>query len=413
MLLKELMIFDLLSTPVWVVHPFKEAVVYCNQASRTLSGAMSLDEMRKGTLSSCPERSLQNYLYYFKNIAEVFEVWTIQTPEGLSPVYCKTTLIKSAEYDTLILFEAAKILQQNDSFKALPAHPYKRHSNSFFSRFFMTSSAPMLLIDPEQDGRIIDANIAALRFYNYTADEMRTRHTWQINTLGRDVLPVMRSVASLPGGHKPLNFTHILSDGSLRYVQTYAGPVVLNHIRLMLCIVHDITEEVHLKEELEFAATHDPLTGLLNRREFYRIVDSSLFHSGSFCLLLVDVDNFKAINDSYGHQKGDEVLLAISRILESAAKMQDKIYRWGGEEFLLFLPGASIAPALAMAEAIRHAVSCYHLPEHAGTVTVSIGVAEHQEGEEIDQLFNRVDKALYAAKKEGRNQVKLHLVEKY
>ncbi|WP_369973983.1 hypothetical protein [Raoultella sp. X13] len=66
MLLKELMIFDLLSTPVWVVHPFKEAVVYCNQASRTLSGAMSLDEMRKGTLSSCPERSLQNYLYYFK-----------------------------------------------------------------------------------------------------------------------------------------------------------------------------------------------------------------------------------------------------------------------------------------------------------------------------------------------------------
>ncbi|WP_369973982.1 hypothetical protein [Raoultella sp. X13] len=64
----------------------------------------------------------------------------------------------------------------------------------------MTSSAPMLLIDPEQDGRIIDANIAALRFYNYTADEMRTRHTWQINTLGRDVLPVMRSVASLPGG---------------------------------------------------------------------------------------------------------------------------------------------------------------------------------------------------------------------
>lgn len=105
MLLKELMIFDLLSTPVWVVHPFKEAVVYCNQASRTLSGAMSLDEMRKGTLSSCPERSLQNYLYYFKNIAEVFEVWTIQTPEGLSPVYCKTTLIKSAEYDTLILLK--------------------------------------------------------------------------------------------------------------------------------------------------------------------------------------------------------------------------------------------------------------------------------------------------------------------
>lgn len=413
MLLKELMIFDLLTTPVWVVHPFKEAVVYCNQASRTLSGEMSLDDMRKGPLSTCPERSLQNYLYYFKNIAEVFEVWTIQTTEGPRPVYCKTTLIKSAEYDTLILFEAVKILQQNDAVKAHPAHHYKRRSNRFFARFFMTSSAPMLLIDPEQDGRIVDANIAALRFYNYTADEMRTRHTWQINILGKDVLPVMHGVASLPGGHKPLNFTHILSDGSIRYVQTYAGPVVLNHTRLMLCIIHDVTEEVHLKAELEFAATHDPLTGLLNRREFYRIVDSSLSHAEGFCLLLVDVDNFKAINDNYGHQKGDEVLQAISRILESTAKIEDKIYRWGGEEFLLFLPGVSIAPALAMAEAIRHAVSCYHTPEYTGTVTVSIGVAEHQEGEEINQLFNRVDKALYAAKKEGRNQVKLYLVEKY
>ncbi len=104
------------------------------------------------------------------------------------------------------------------------------------------------------------------------------------------MLPVMRSVASLPGGHKPLNFTHILSDGSLRYVQTYAGPVVLNHIRLMLCIIHDITEEVNLKEELEFAATHDPLTGLLNRREFYRIVDSSLFHADGFaCCWLMSI----------------------------------------------------------------------------------------------------------------------------
>lgn len=413
MLLKELTIFDLLSTPVWVVHPFKETIVYANPASRTLSGEMSLDEMRKGSVSSCPELSLQNYLYYFKNIVEVFEVWTIKTTEGPISVYCKTTLIKSEEYDTLIMFEAVKILQKNESLSVAASQHYKRRSNRFFARFFMTSSAPMLLIDPAQDGRIIDANIAALRFYNYTAEEMRTRHTWQINSMGRDVLPVMHSVANLPGGHKPLNFTHILSDGSLRYVQTYAGPVVLHNIRLMLCIIHDITEEVHLKKELEFAATHDPLTGLLNRREFYRIVDSSLFKPEGFCLLLVDVDNFKAINDNHGHQKGDEVLLAISRILEAAGKPQDKIYRWGGEEFLLFLPATAIDRALEMAEAIRLAVSHFLIPEQGAGVTVSIGVAEHQHNEQIDQLFNRVDKALYAAKKEGRNKVKLYLVEKY
>lgn len=74
----------------------------------------------------------------------------------------------------------------------------------------------------------------------------------QINTLGRDVIPIMNNIANLPGGHKPLNFTHILADGSLRHVQTYAGPVVLYNIRLMLCIIHDITEEVHLKKSWNF-----------------------------------------------------------------------------------------------------------------------------------------------------------------
>lgn len=412
MLLKELIIFDLLAPPVWVVHPFKERILYGNPASRALSGDMSLDQMRKGTFSTCPEVSLQNYLYYFKNIAEIFEVWTINSLDGQTSIYCKTTLIKSEEYDSLILFEAVKLLEQNESINTTSRH-YQRRSNGFFSRFFMTNSAPMLLIDPHRDGRIIDANIAALRFYNYTADEMRAKHTWQINTLGRDVLPIMRNVASLPGGHKPLNFTHILADGSIRHVQTYAGPVVLYNIRLMLCIVHDVTEEVHLRRELEFSASHDPLTGLLNRREFYRIVDSAAFKPTGFCLLLVDVDNFKAINDSYGHQKGDEVLLTISRILESTVTHQDKIYRWGGEEFLLFLPERSIEMALQMAESIRLAVSGYQLADHPGPVTVSIGVADHQDDEEIDQLFNRVDKALYAAKKEGRNQVRLYLVEKY
>lgn len=74
----------------------------------------------------------------------------------------------------------------------------------------------------------------------------------QINTTGRDVIPIMNNIANLPGGHKPLNFTHILADGSLRHVQTYAGPVVLYNIRLMLCIIHDITEEVHLKKSWNF-----------------------------------------------------------------------------------------------------------------------------------------------------------------
>ena len=120
-----------------------------------------------------------------------------------------------------------------------------------FRSLFMTNTAPMLLIDPHKDGRIVDANIAALRFYHYSDEEMRTKHTAN-KYPGRDVIPIMNNIANLPGGHKPLNFTHILADGSLRHVQTYAGPVVLYNIRLMLCIIHDITEEVHLKKSWNF-----------------------------------------------------------------------------------------------------------------------------------------------------------------
>ena len=94
-------------------------------------------------------------------------------------------------------------------------------------------------------------------------------------------------------------------------------------------------------------------------------------------------------------------LLVISRILETSVDREDKIYRWGGEEFLLFLPHSPIARALILAEGIRQAVSEYQTL----SVTVSIGVAEHHDGEAIDQLFSRVDKALYVAKNGGRNRV--------
>lgn len=120
----------------------------------------------------------------------------------------------------------------------------------------------MLLIDTARDGQIVDANLAALNFYGYTHDAICSKHTWEINTLGRDILPIMNEVARLPGGHKPLNFVHRLADGSTRHVQTYAGPIEIYGDKLMLCIVHDITEQKRLEQELEHAAMRDSMTGL-------------------------------------------------------------------------------------------------------------------------------------------------------
>ena len=120
------------------------------------------------------------------------------------------------------------------------------------------------------DGRIVDANLAACRFYGYDHAAFCGKHTWEINSLGRDVLPIMNEVAKLSGGHRPLNFVHRMADGSLRDVQTYAGPLELNGKRLMLSIIHDVTEQKRLKNELQLAASRDHLTGLWNPTPFHR-----------------------------------------------------------------------------------------------------------------------------------------------
>jgi len=172
----------------------------------------------------------------------------------------------------------------------------------------------------------------------------------------------------------------------------------------MLCIVHDITEQKRLELELEQAAQHDAMTGLLNRRQFYTITESQLPTQQQFSLLLVDTDRFKSINDVFGHLKGDEVLVSLARTLEACIRTEDYVFRWGGEEFAILLPRTPLETAMQIAETIRVAVSRIAIPG-LPRFTVSIGVARREQSESIDELFKRVDDALYRAKNEGRNKV--------
>lgn len=143
-------------------------------------------------------------------------------------------------------------------------------------------------------------------------------------------------------------------------MQTYAGPIEIYGNKLMLCIIHDITEQKRLEQELERAALRDVLTGLLNRRHFYQVTEpeqtQAISLTQDYSLLLIDTDRFKSINDLFGHLKGDEVLCALART-ESCARKDDLIFRWGGEEFVLLLPRTSLDVALNLAEVIRATVA--------------------------------------------------------
>lgn len=150
-------------------------------------------------------------------------------------------------------------------------------------------------------------------------------------------------------------------------------------------------------------AMTDPLTGLLNRRGFYTLIEK-WEREQPLCVVAIDIDHFKKVNDWYGHDAGDAVLVQIASLLRDAGRSGDVISRFGGEEFILLLPFTALDAAARIAERMRKAVMATTF-SYAGEITVSAGVASFEGHEEIDVVLRRADEALYEAKHAGRNKV--------
>jgi diguanylate cyclase (GGDEF)-like protein len=157
------------------------------------------------------------------------------------------------------------------------------------------------------------------------------------------------------------------------------------------------------RNQLSHEATHDPLTGLRNRRELESVVERLAARSGGVAILLCDLDRFKAANDTYGHEAGDRVLAHFAAMLRAHAREGDVAFRYGGEEFCLVLPGTGLRQAMAVAERLRLATAEVLEPLVPGQ-TVSIGVtAGGGRDPRVANLLATADGALYAAKAAGRN----------
>ena len=166
-----------------------------------------------------------------------------------------------------------------------------------------------------------------------------------------------------------------------------------------------------MNQKLSLAAITDGLTSLFNRAEIERRINKALEEAvensnDKVHLIMLDIDNFKKVNDAYGHKEGDNVIIALSDILRQTAEYlpQASAGRWGGEEFMLLLEGNSTEEAMDAAEKIRETFSKVTF-ESVGHQTVSVGVTQMLSGETADKMCNRVDKALYMAKEAGKNRV--------
>jgi diguanylate cyclase (GGDEF)-like protein len=170
----------------------------------------------------------------------------------------------------------------------------------------------------------------------------------------------------------------------------------------------DLTEANRRLAEL---ASRDPLTEILNRRAFLEFAEHDIElarRSGrTVSLLMIDVDHFKRVNDSFGHGVGDEVLRSVVRHISALLRHGDLFARMGGEEFVVLLPDTERAAAMLAAERLRDAVESgnHNIPDGKVTVTVSIGLADGTPPESVQDLIDRADRALYAAKNNGRNRV--------
>lgn len=188
-----------------------------------------------------------------------------------------------------------------------------------------------------------------------------------------------------------------------------------NNSNGLLLLFTDITELKKLQEKLEYQAYYDDLTQIYNRRAFFKqcqqSLDESIENTVAFSVILIDIDFFKKVNDTYGHYVGDQLLVHVVQVCKAQLKDGILFARYGGEEFVLALKGYTAADAEALANQIRSEMelSSFTTSKENISVTLSLGVAESNgTGELLYQILNKADQALYSAKHSGRNQVHVY-----
>ena len=210
-------------------------------------------------------------------------------------------------------------------------------------------------------------------------------------------------------------FNTIKSTGEMKVYRSVKKPIYNNHNEIigLLGISTDITDIHNLKEALKKQAITDPLTGLHNRRFFFETAKQYFSKSNRdnhpFSLIIMDIDYFKNINDTYGHFVGDDILRYISSHISSILRKEDILTRIGGDEFAILLSNTNIDSAKILAEIIRSSIDELQIQgEWNGTITpkICLGITSHNDNDKnCDDMYIRADNALYVAKKQGRNRV--------
>lgn len=299
---------------------------------------------------------------------------------------------------------------QNDCTK-LSSNPILmlERSEEKFNMLFEFSPIGMALVDHET-GVFLEVNRSLLQSTGYTKEEFVSLSYWDITPREYEAQE-MKQIEDLntKGSFGPNEKEYIRKDGS-RYPIRIQGFIMddVHGKKLVWGILEDISELKRMETELKSQAMNDYLTGIYNRRFFNEVLNQAIANAErmtqNLSIIVFDIDHFKSINDTYGHNKGDETLVNLTSFVKANIRACDVFCRWGGDEFILMIPGADLENARIVAEKLKLIISQgdFSLPTK---VTCSFGVSTRSEKQIGLDLINLADKALYNAKQKGRNCV--------
>jgi diguanylate cyclase (GGDEF)-like protein/PAS domain S-box-containing protein len=285
-------------------------------------------------------------------------------------------------------------------------------SEQRFRLLFENNRAVMLVIDPH-NSNIVSANPAAADFYGYSLERLQGMSINAINTLGnRGITQLINKTIKEKGGE--FLFRHKLASGTVRDVEVHSTPIEWDGRTLLYSIVHDITARKLAEDDLKQQAQHDPLTGLPNRL----LKSDRLRQAIALCrrkdtklaVCYLDLDGFKPVNDRFGHEVGDQLLIAIAQRLQLAVREGDTVSRIGGDEFVLILTELpSQNECLLIVDRILAAVAKpIPLGDISTEISASVGLTLYPDDDvEPDILMRHADQAMYVAKNRGKNQYHL------
>lgn len=267
------------------------------------------------------------------------------------------------------------------------------------------SGAGLAIVDT--NGCFLYANSAFCVHLGYEKDELRTLDIYTIG-IESQISQTNEFLQEALTSGSCFNFKKVCLAKNGESIIFSMQLTRLPDSKTLILSAADITKDVEYARTLELRAATDSLTKVLNRQSLeVNIQEAMAFareNNDDLCLIIMDIDNFKAINDTYGHTTGDSVLKGFSELVTKSVRTMDVFGRWGGEEFLLICKGLSLANAAALAEKIRGRVeaSSFDGPK---SVTCSFGVAIMRDDDTMSSLFDRADDAMYEAKRAGRNRV--------